>query len=183
MKTQRQSARLARRNLSVAQRANASEIICKRVIASREFFSSACIGCYLPMHDEVDTREIIERAWRAKKRIFAPVIDLRGNMIFRRLLPDTEICRNKFGIWEPLSGEVIDTKSLDAVVTPLVAFDERRHRIGMGGGYFDRCFHFLRLRKKWLRPKLIGVAFDCQKVGVIAPNPWDIRLCRVFTEV
>jgi 5-formyltetrahydrofolate cyclo-ligase len=53
----------------------------------------------------------------------------------------------------------------------------------MGGGYFDRCFHFLKHRRKWLRPKLLGIAFDCQKVEKIVSNPWDIPLYQVITEI
>ena len=78
--------------------------------------------------------------------------------------------------------ETIDVDELDVVVTPLVAFDNQRNRIGMGGGYFDRTFTYLRNRQYWLRPKLIGVAFECQRVATIAPNPWDIPIFRVFTE-
>jgi 5-formyltetrahydrofolate cyclo-ligase len=52
----------------------------------------------------------------------------------------------------------------------------------MGGGYFDRYFSFLRHRQHWLHPKLIGVAFDCQKVEEIPANPWDIPLYSVITE-
>jgi len=172
----------ARRELSVAKRRAASVAICDRVIHSHEFMACRTLACFLPMEDEVDVTRVIERGWRAKKRIFVPVCDMRGNMFFRQIRPKTELRKNNFGIWEPATGPSIDAKAIDIVITPLVAFDDECHRIGMGGGYFDRCFYFLRHRKNWLRPKLIGVAFRCQKVEKIEPNPWDIRLCRVITE-
>jgi 5-formyltetrahydrofolate cyclo-ligase len=178
----RKSALRARRALTDEQRDNASSTISGNVIRSREFFASKSIACYLPCNDEVDTTRIIERAWRAKKRIFVPVIDSRGEMIFRQLASDTDLYRNYFGIWEPASGDLISPKSIDMVITPLVAFDNKLHRIGMGGGYYDRCFQFLKHRRKWVRPKLVGVAFDCQKVEKITPNPWDIPLYQVVTE-
>jgi 5-formyltetrahydrofolate cyclo-ligase len=68
------------------------------------------------------------------------------------------------------------------VLTPLVAFDEQHNRIGMGGGYYDRSFAFLKNRKQLIQPKLIGLAFDCQRVEKITANPWDIRLYSVITE-
>ena len=179
----RKSAIAARRTLTDETRDNASARICDRVIHSHEFMSCKTLACYLPMRDEVDPCDVINRAWRAKKRIFAPVTDMRGNMFFRQLVPDTELALNRFGLWEPVSGPSIDAKELDVVVTPLAAFDDQRHRIGMGGGYFDRCFHFLKQRNNWLRPKLIGIAFDCQRVEKILPNPWDIRLYQVITEI
>ena len=74
----RSSALKARRSMSDADRQTANQIINKKVLRSREFFAAKPLVCYLPMHDEVDPREIIERAWRANKRVFCPVIDKNG---------------------------------------------------------------------------------------------------------
>jgi 5-formyltetrahydrofolate cyclo-ligase len=178
----RRNALHARRNMTSQQRVTASHIICKRVIASREFYASTAVGCYLPMIDEVDTRDIIEAAWRANKRIFVPILHAKGEMSFCEMLPETELEQNSYGVWEPVRGVLTAPRKLDLVITPTVAFDKNRHRIGMGGGYFDRCFSFLRHRNNWIRPKLIGVAFQCQEVEEIAPNPWDIRLYRVISD-
>jgi len=178
----RQSALQARRSLSHDQRAIASKIICDRVVRSREFLSSNTVGCYLPVYDEVDPTRIIERAWCAKKRVLVPATDNRGKMIFQQLTPDSDLEQNQFGIWEPVGDSSTSAKTLDLVITPLVAFDNKMNRIGMGGGYYDRCFQFLRHRKSWLHPKLLGVAFNCQKVEKIAPNPWDVPLYQVVTE-
>lgn len=178
----RERALRARRELSADERTLASDVICKRVNASREFYASSSIGCYLPMHDEVDTRAIIERAWRANKRIFVPILRGRAEMLFCEITPETRMELNRFGIWEPVRGFLLPPEQLDMVVTPTVAFDKHCNRIGMGGGYFDRCFSFLRLRKHWLRPKLIGIAFKCQEVEKITPNAWDIPLYRIITD-
>lgn len=178
----RAAALKARRALAPYFRQAASAEIAFTLIHSHEFAASRSIACYLPCDDEVDPRPLIERAWRAKKRVFAPVIDGRGGMIFRQITPDTRLERNFFGLWEPAAGAQIAAQKIDIVFTPVVAFDSSRNRIGMGGGYFDRCFAFLRHRKCWLHPKLIGLAFDCQAVEKIQTNPWDIPLYRVITE-
>ncbi len=141
------------------------------------------LGAYLPMRDEVDTTAIIERAWRANKRVFAPVTDSHGTMNFCEITPDSVVARNRYGVWEPASGTIIDARDLDVVITPVVAFDDDKHRIGMGGGYYDRCFHFLTKRRKWLKPKLIGVAFSCQKTAAIRNDSWDVSLYSVVTEI
>ena len=135
------------------------------------------------MKDEVDTRPIIARAWRANKRVFVPVTHCSGEMFFREIRTDTTLQRNQMSIWEPVTGEIVAPRALQIVVTPTVAFDRNFNRIGMGGGFYDRCFAFLRHRKHWLRPKLMGVAFKCQEVEKISPNAWDIRLYRIFTEL
>jgi 5-formyltetrahydrofolate cyclo-ligase len=182
MKKLRRQALLARRNLSVENRADASELICEKVIRSKMFSAAKLIACYLPMKDEVDTRNIINRAWCANKRIFVPITRGKGEMFFREIRPNTTLHRNKMSIWEPASGEIISSRALQLVITPTVAFDGSNNRIGMGGGYYDRCFSYLRHRKVWITPKLFGVAFQCQKVDKITPNPWDIRLYKTFSE-
>ena len=182
MKAQRKAALSLRRKMTPDERDAASQIICGALTRSRMFLSAKLIACYLPMSDEVDTRPIIERAWRANKRIFIPVIRDRRKMFFREIRPQTTLRRNSMGIWEPETGVTIPPRQLELVVTPTVVFDEFKHRIGMGGGYYDRCFAFLRHRNHWLKPKLCGVAFECQKVEKISPNTWDIRLYRTFSE-
>ena len=134
------------------------------------------------MVDEVDTCELIRRAWCANKRVFVPVTTAGNEMFFREISPDTRLERNAFGLLQPESGDSISSRKLQLVVTPTVAFDSDGNRIGMGVGYYDRSFSFLRHRRKWFAPKLIGVAFNCQKVEEIPANPWDIRLCGIVTE-
>ena len=168
--------------MSGDERAAASDTITEIVIHSPWFQRSKNIACYLPAPDEVDTKRIIARAWRMKKRIFAPVVEKNGHMSFRAMSAETTLYRNYFGLYEPCDEEIISPRDLDIVITPLVAFDSQKQRIGMGGGYFDRTFSFLANRSTYLHPKLIGVAFACQKVDKVPANPWDIPLFAVVTE-
>ncbi len=169
--------------MSAEDRDSASAIIAEKVIRSHEFVAARSVACYLPMRDEVDPSRIIERAWRANKRVFCPVIENHGDMIFRQLDRDTTLQRSNFGLWEPVGSTSIPAQQLDLVITPLVAYDKNNNRIGMGGGYFDRCFAFLRHRKRWLRPKLMGLAFECQKIEEIDANPWDVPLYCVVSNI
>lgn len=182
-RTLRRQGRAARIALGEDERRAASERIAATVVSSHFFRRSRRIACYLPMPEEVDTWPIIARAWRMKKRVFAPICGPERLLSFREVRPDTTLITTDFGLMEPVGGDVVTARQLDLVVTPLVAFDEQRSRIGMGGGYYDRTFSFLRARKSLLRPKLVGVAFACQRVKKIPLNPWDIGLYRVVTEV
>ena len=182
MKNIRTAALGARRGMSAEERVIASKKICDKVTHSREFRAATLIACYLAMPDEVDTRIIIQRAWRAKKRIFTPISRKSGEMFFREIHPETPLICNRMGLWEPLAGEFVSPRELQLVITPTVAYDNMNHRIGMGGGYYDRCFSFLRHRNHWQKPKLLGIAFRCQKVEKISPNIWDLRLYRVLDE-
>jgi len=174
--------RTARCKMSRAERDIASEKIAEKVIRAPWFQRAAYIACYLPTPDEVNTWTIIARAWHMKKRIFVPVIEKKNQMHFREIVSETELQTNQFGILEPIQGDFVTARTLDVVLTPVVAFDESNHRVGMGGGYFDRTFSFLKDRKFLFHPRLIGLAFACQKVDEISPNPWDIRLFSTITE-
>ena len=180
--TQRRNAKRARSRLNDAERQLACEKIVRAVVHSSWFARTQLIGCYLSEKTEADTWPIISRAWTMKKRVFAPVTKNIGHMYFRELTPESMLARNQFGLFEPVDGEILPARRLQIVLTPLVAFDEQHNRIGMGGGYYDRSFAFLKNRKQLIQPKLIGLAFDCQRVEKITANPWDIRLYSVITE-
>lgn len=182
MRELRREMRARRAALDDETRERASRRIAGTV-AHASFFSRACtIACYLPMDEEVDTWPIIARAWRRKKRIFVPLTIPGSVLTFREVSPDSDLVHNEWGLLEPVSGDVIAPQKLDLVLAPLVAFDADRHRVGMGGGYYDRTFAFLHERRRRFRPKLVGLAFDCQRTEKIAANPWDIALYRVITE-
>ena len=68
------------------------------------------------------------------------------------------------------------------MLTPLVAFNCRGTRLGMGKGYYDRSFGFLTRRMRWVRPKLVGVGFAFQAVQSIVAQPWDVRLWAAVTD-
>jgi len=178
----RKAARAARAGMSSDERGKASEKIADKVIRSSWFRSSNLIACYLSSDEEVDTWPLIERAWRMKKRVFAPLVEKNFTMQFCELSADSKLVFNQYGLPEPQDGKIIAPRALDLVITPVVAFDDDGNRIGMGGGYFDRTFSFLRNRKLLFHPKLIGLAFSCQRVDKIAPNPWDIRVFRLINE-
>jgi 5-formyltetrahydrofolate cyclo-ligase len=63
-----------------------------------------------------------------------------------------------------------------------VAFDTTGHRIGMGGGYYDRSLAFLHSRQHWQKPRRLGLAYEFQKQTAITPSPWDIPLDGIATE-
>ncbi len=182
MQQLRKLGREARRRLTDEDRAVRSQRIQRRFLNSEFFYRASHIGCYIASPFEVDTSLVFDRAWRAGKKIYAPITGPNGNMHFMETLPGTRLVPNRYGLFEPESGEEISAHDLRIVIAPTVAFDEEKNRIGMGGGYYDRAFHTLKNRQRWLPTKLIGFAFDCQKVEKIPANPWDIPLYRLFSE-
>jgi 5-formyltetrahydrofolate cyclo-ligase len=72
--------------------------------------------------------------------------------------------------------------SLDLVLAPLVAFDAHGNRLGMGGGFYDRSFAYLLRHTRWLRPRLIGLAYDFQRQSRLPSQAWDVPLQAIATD-
>lgn len=182
----RRSAALARSALLPHQRKAASEAIANQVLRLAPLRRGIRIACYVSMRSEVDTWPLINALWCLRKRVHLPIVDRQRTrrMRFIPITPHSRLRLNSLGIREPISHHARATKTqqLDIIFVPLVAFDAQCHRIGMGGGYFDTTFAFLQHAGAWRKPKLIGIAFDCQRVNRITPNPWDVSLDLVVTE-
>jgi 5-formyltetrahydrofolate cyclo-ligase len=138
------------------------------------------VAVYLAADGEVDLSGFFSEAQRRGIALYAPLL-IGDRLAFRSLEPGSPLTANRFGIPEPTTGAAIDPRSLDLVLTPLVGFDRSGTRLGMGKGYYDRTFRFLRHRRNWLKPKLIGIGFDFQEVSTIATAPWDVPLWGVVT--
>lgn len=178
----RSSARRARESFGIQRATMASAKIAAAVTSLPEFLSAKTVACYLAIPGEVDTGEVIASAWAREKRVFLPVTGSNSSMNFHEHTEDLPLVTSKLGIEEPVNGDKIPASELDLVIVPLVAFDKDGNRIGMGGGYYDRAFSFLGDQQQTTKPLLVGIAFECQRVEEITPNPWDIPLSCVLTE-
>jgi 5-formyltetrahydrofolate cyclo-ligase len=182
----RQQLRLQRQALTAPQRAALSAQASRHAANHRLFRAARHIACYLANDAELDLTALINQAWAVGKTVYLPVLSSihRNHLHFLPYAPGDELVPNRFGIPEPVlrSRRVIDIASLDLVFTPLVGFDSGGNRLGMGGGFYDRTFAFLRRRHSWRKPRLLGVAFDCQRAAQLPPQPWDVPLDAVVTE-
>lgn len=179
--------REARRALGTQERKLRAEQ-CARLLCNQSVFRNARrIAAYLPADGEMDTAPLIARAWEMGKQVYLPVLLPQGEnrLWFARYEPDAPLLRNRFGIPEPLRAAHtrIAPLALDLVLTPLVAFDTAGHRLGMGGGYYDRSFAYLLRHSRWSRPRLIGLAYDFQRHAELANQPWDVPLHAVATDL
>jgi 5-formyltetrahydrofolate cyclo-ligase len=177
----RRELRAKRRALSGALRAAADRSIQTHIRSLAEFRRARRVALFMPFDGEPTLAPLVDVARRQRKRLYVPV--LRGmTMTFAELEPGASLAPNFFGILEPKLGAKIDARRLDLVLTPLVGFDDRGVRLGVGRGYYDRCFRFLRHRMHWRRPKLLGVAYELQRLPPLVPSSWDVPLWAVVTE-
>jgi 5-formyltetrahydrofolate cyclo-ligase len=162
-------------------RALADRAICANIVRLGVFRRARRIALFLAFDGEPSLAALVRAAERQGKDLYAPVLH-GGQMQFARMAQEPALATNFFGILEPHLGERIDPRRLDLVLTPLVAFDDAGVRIGVGRGYYDRCFEFLRRRAAWRRPKLLAVAYELQRVPHLTAQPWDVPLWGAVTE-
>lgn len=182
---QRRELRAKRIQLPFEQRLAAAERLAGRVAGTACFKTSRRVACYFPHDGEIDPRPLMRRAWARNKCCYLPVLSrLQDSLWFARVLPDTRFRCNRFGIPEPKARqrELLRARDLDLILIPLVGFDLQGNRLGMGGGFYDRSLAFLRYRRHWKRPHLLGLAYDFQQVDILTADPWDIPMQAVVTD-
>lgn len=110
-----------------------------------------------------------------------PVVQEDGLLRFAPWRPGDPLEPNRYGIPEPtLSQTALPPEAMHLVLLPLLGFDGRGGRLGMGGGYYDRSFAFRQAQPA--PPTLVGVGFACQELASLDPEPWDVALDAVLTE-
>ncbi|MDA8012182.1 MAG: 5-formyltetrahydrofolate cyclo-ligase [Gammaproteobacteria bacterium] len=180
----------ARRNaLAPAAQRRAARGLAAMLRALPAFARSKRIALYFANDGEIDPARAWELCAARGKQCYAPVIIAgkkageKKRLRFARVSARTRMSPNRFGIREPdvPAHEMIDARDLDLALLPLVGFDRRGNRIGMGGGFYDATFAFKRARPS-APPQLVGLAHEIQRVARIGADNWDIPISAVVTE-
>ena len=181
--TLRKQLRVQRRAVSEADHWHRSLAAARAVARLRSFRAGCRVALYLPFDGELDTAALISAAWRRGVHVFVPVISDRRHCRLRFYPLTGATVPGEFGISVPrLRLTPISPQWLDLIVIPLVGVDAKGRRLGMGGGYYDRALAFRRRRRYWKGPRLVGLAFDCQRTDVKFADAWDLRLDSLATE-
>jgi 5-formyltetrahydrofolate cyclo-ligase len=182
----RRELRARRRALSDDAQARAAESLAAFVAANPLFRAAHNIALYFPADGEIDPWLLMRRAWALGKRVFLPVLSpIRHDRLwFAAYDADTALVVNRFGIPEPrcTARHRVRAAALDLLLMPLVGFDDRGNRLGMGGGFYDKSLAFLRHRRCWHRPQLMGLAHACQQAPAIPVASWDVPLDAIATD-
>lgn len=169
--------------LTRAERSACARRVARHVAATRWFRAGRRIAYYLPYDGELSPLPLMQRAWTLRKTCYLPVLH-NARLLFAPYRAGDALVYNRYGILEPAcrARHCVSARSLDLILAPLVAFDERGNRLGMGGGFYDHTLAFLNRRAAWRRPRLIGLAYEFQKVAALTRAPWDVPLEGVVTE-
>ena len=133
------------------------------------------IGGYYPINHEIDDLDILKELEKKKIRIALPSIKKNFKMKFIKCSLNNPFLLNKYGIPEPINGRIVYP---DILLVPLVAFDRNLHRLGYGGGYYDRLIESLKKKKKIIT---IGLAFDFQEFNSLPISKYDQKLDYIVT--
>jgi len=181
----RKSIRQKRRELDIYKQQEHAQSLAHLITRHPLFLNAKRVACYLAEDGEIDPTYIIEKAWQYKKEVFLPILPPTGkSLFFAPFNGKTKLIPNRFNIDEPdvHPSQWVRARQLNLVLLPLVAFDTKGNRLGMGGGYYDRSLAFTTHRKQWHSPHLIGLAHELQKVEALACEPWDVPLNLIATE-
>ena len=162
--------RAHRAHLTPAERERASRLVCQNLrdwLRTRAGIRSQNkIAVYLSLPDEIslDTlcRELLNRGYI----VCAPRVDrVAGTMQFYRLARWDAISRGAYNVREPLGDEIVRP---DLALVPGLAFDRDGHRLGRGGGWYDRALSAI--------PVKVGVGFRGQRAEEVPVEAHDVKM-------
>ncbi len=186
-----EEAKKSARRLALARRAEAGADLTRRfgpdhagAELARRFFAAvtprpgAPVSAYWPVRGEIDVRPLMRALIERGHPCGLPVILAKHTpLVFKRWHPDLPLAKGRWGIPmpPPESEEVVP----ELILVPLLAFDAAGHRLGYGGGYYDRTLSLLRRRGHVFA---VGVAYAAQQIARVLIDDTDERLDAVVTE-
>jgi 5-formyltetrahydrofolate cyclo-ligase len=179
----RQNLRALRRALPPAVHAAYSRRAAAALSRLPGFAAGRRIALYLAFGAETATEPLLAAARRRRLEIYVPVVAdrRRRRLAFHELSAPTR--RGAFGIRIPeRRTRALGARWFHLIVVPLVGVDAEGRRLGMGGGFYDRSLAFRRQRTHWLGPRVIGLAFECQRVESFGAERWDLAFDAIATE-
>ncbi len=166
-----------------------SKAICEKIIGMREFSDSDIVLIYKSIRNEINTDMLLTAA--KDKAVYIPKVLSSDEMEFYE--DDGEYLDGAFGIKEPKNTErglisVIDESGTNdkkmnlLMIMPGAVYDNEKHRIGYGGGFYDRYIEKLR-KKKDINLCLVAPAYSFQLMdGIIPYTELDISPDIIVTE-
>ena len=166
--------------MSDKQRHDGSAAACSRLTALEVFQHASVVMLYMPLASEVDLTPVAIRCFQTGKTVCVPLVDWK-----RRDMEPVEVTSfddhvmevDEHGLRMPRGGAPIPPDLLDLVVVPGLAFDAHGHRLGRGGGYYDRFLG--RLRRT---AATVGLGFDVQITDEVPVNDGDVSVDIVVTD-
>ena len=149
---------------------------------AQRLHSPGTIAAYLPTKSEPPIIEALTRLHKDGHRILVPVVRPGRKLAWVHWDPAVEHPLSPMGIPEP-EGEEQDERAFvdaDLRLIPALAFDAGGHRLGQGGGYYDRIIPLLSAQQ--LEEQSIGIVFSDEIYEAVPYDQWDAILPVILTE-
>jgi 5-formyltetrahydrofolate cyclo-ligase len=159
-------------DLKTSEQALLNNLISAQIIPPK-----AVIGSYWPVKSEADASPLLTYYYEKGHVCGLPVVQAANKpLLFREWRPGNLLVSGIYNILTPdeTAPFVIPT----VLFVPILGFDNRGHRLGHGEGYYDRTLESLRAQHSIIA---IGIAFDCQEVGIIPQHDYDQSMNYIIT--
>ena len=166
-KTLRKQIREQKRAMTPEQIATASDKLVQMFLDTELYHQAKTIYGYLPYNQEVRTVPLLQQALADGKRVAVPKV-YEDEMKFIYMTDLTQVAEGYAGIPEPIADEPVADDPTALVLMPGMAFDTQGHRIGYGGGFYDRF-----LAEEPNHPT-IALCYDFQMVEDLPTEEFDI---------
>ncbi|AQS42327.1 MAG: 5-formyltetrahydrofolate cyclo-ligase [Candidatus Tokpelaia hoelldobleri] len=176
--TLRQTALSRRDSLSANERADIAQKLVSYADQLFPHITDETVAAFWPIRSEIDPRPLMATLVQQGAALAIPAMTGAGQMVFRHYQQDMTLVATGLGTFSPPDRETAVTPT--TILLPLAAFDDKGNRIGYGGGYYDRAI--ARCHAQGAKPRLVGLAFDCQQVAAIPAESHDIALDAIMTE-
>ena len=169
----RKSIREKKRAMTEAQIREKSEALTRLFLQSEEYRNARSIYGYLPYNQEVRTVPLLAQALREGKRVAVPKC-YGDEMRFIWMEDLSQVEKGYAGIPEPIADGPVADDETALVLMPGMAFDKEGHRIGYGGGFYDKF-----LAREGNHPTL-ALCYDFQVVAHLETEEFDIPVDKVL---
>ena len=169
----RKQIREKKRAMTPQQIQQASCDLAEQFLRSPLYREAATIYGYLPYNQEVRTVPMLEQALRDGKRVAVPKV-YGDEMKFIYLTDLSQVEKGYAGIPEPIGDEPVADDKTALVLMPGLAFDPQGHRIGYGGGFYDKF-----LASEPEHPT-VALCYDFQMLPQLDTEEFDIPVDQVF---
>lgn len=178
-KTLRREILTVRRSLPREMVTVYSEAIFQQIETMDDFLQAQTVFCYVSIAEEVQTRKILQLALQMGKTVCIPFIENKKSpMAAVKLYRLEDLTEGTFGLLsiDPECAEFVSPEAIDLIFVPGAAFDSQGHRLGMGGGFYDRYM------AKAINAKRVALAFSCQRLPSVPVDSFDQNVDTCVTE-
>lgn len=169
----RQAIRQRKRAMTQEEIEDRSRSLCEKFLNSDNYRRCTCLYGYLPYNQEVRTWPILHQALADGKKVAVPKV-YGDEMKFIYLTDLTQVATGYAGIPEPIADGPVAEQQDALVLMPGLAFDPQGHRIGYGGGFYDK---FLSREPKH---PTVALCYEFQMVDHLETEQFDIPVDTVI---